>query len=179
MTQDRNGGKSEPLEETDDAAKLYVADPDDYAKTRKLKAIQDAKDNYKRYTTDEAAILEKFRDTWGNPNEALKSKRAEALALYGSELLPLIEEALQNGALAEDDLQVETDELTARVVGKAEMDVRDVIDNRGIMWVDGETKSLPKKYQNRVYRQLERIERKIGLGLTLEEDADDEWEITT
>lgn len=168
---------AEPADETDEQADIYVADPDDYAKTRKLKAINDAKENYKEYITNETKVYDRLADTWANPEEAFKHNKAEALALYGSELLPLVEQGLDGGALSEEDLKVETDRLTASIVGKAEMDIRKVVDNRGLIWANDERQSIPHKYQDRIYRQLERIEGKLGLGLSLESDDTNEWEV--
>jgi sugar phosphate isomerase/epimerase len=149
---------------------IVVVDPDDYQKTQKLKAIQDAKENYREFTLNRAEKFREISETWGNPKEAMKGEEATTLALYGSELIPLIEEGLEGGTLSEEDLKVETDELTSRILGKEEMDIREVVDLQGRVWVDGEKNSIPRQYQKRVYRQLERIERKLGLGLELETD---------
>jgi sugar phosphate isomerase/epimerase len=160
------GEKVDIEEETDN---IVVVDPDDYRKTQKLKAIQDAKENYRDFTLNRPKKFREFNETWGNPKEAMKAEEANTLAMYGSELLPLIEEGLDTGTLSEEDLKLETDELTASILGKAEMDIRRVVDLQGQIWVDDEKKAIPRKYQKRVYRQLQRIERKLGLGLDLEE----------
>ena len=158
------------VEEADKEKNVLVVDPDDYRKTQKLRAIQEAKDDYRAFTLNRSERYEELNETWDNPKEAMKDEEATSLAMYASELLPLIEEGLDKGALSEDDLKVETDELTARFLGKAEMDIREIVDLQGRIWANEEKQAIPRKYQKRVYRQLERIERKLGLGLDLEED---------
>jgi len=156
-------------EASEDTKNVLVVDPDDYRKTQKLKSIQEAKDHYKEFTVNRNEKFRELDETWGNPKEALEHQEAMALAMYGSELLPLIEEGLESGTLSENDLKVETDELTARLLGKPEMDLREIVDLQGMVWVDDEKSSIPRQYQKRVYRQFERIERKLGLGLDVEE----------
>ena len=51
-----------------------------------------------------------------------------------------------------------------------EIDIRRVITNGGRVFKDGEMEPIPTLNSNEVYRQLERVERKLGLGLELETD---------
>ena len=171
MSNSESNPEAEPKVKTEENSdSILVVEPDDYRKTQKLKAIQDAKDKYREFTLNRSERFRELDDTWANPKEAMKNEEATSLAMYASELLPLIEEGLDTGTLSEEDLKVETDELTSSIIDKSEMDIREIVDLQGQIWVDDERQSIPRKYQKRVYRQLERIERKLGLGLELEEN---------
>lgn len=154
----------EPVDETDEPAKLYVADPDDYAKTRKLKALNDAKANVRRTRQDRPATA--TSKEWGGLNQQL----AQAVASYGHELLPLLEEAEAAGTIDGDDYST-----------RGNVDVRTYITTDGhVMEEIGTEYETPGPARSMsVYRQLQTLERKIGLGPSLEEDTDDEWEIET
>jgi hypothetical protein len=158
------------IESSEEKKNVLVVDPDDYRKTQKLKAIQEAKDHYREFTLNPNKKFDELKDTWANPKEAIEHQEAQALAMYGSELLPLIEEGLEKGALSEDDLKVETNIAVSRLLDKPEMDIREVVELRGRIWANEEKQALPQSFQKRIYRQLERIERKLGMGLDIEED---------
>jgi len=142
------------LEEESDEKNVFVVDPDDYQKTRKLKAINDAKDyvRKRRKETPETASSKE----WGG----IHLRNAEAVAMYGNELLPLIEDAVDQGILEEEDLETQF------------CSVREFIAYDGRV-PDHENEELldakPQIYMA-FYRQLERIQRKLGLGLELRED---------
>jgi hypothetical protein len=142
------------VDESTDEKNVFVVDPDDYQKTRKLKAINDAKDYVRKRRQDEPETA--GSDEW----QGIHYRTAEAVAMYGSELLPLIEDALDQGILEEDDLETEYGSL------------REFITFDGRI-PDHEREELadPKPYiYMAFYRQLERIQRKLGLGLQLQED---------
>jgi hypothetical protein len=157
-----------PVEEESNG--VVVVDPEDYQRTQKLKAIQEAKDYYKSFTFEESKKYHKLSETWSNPKEALYYQEAEALSLYVSELIPLIEKGIEQGGLSEQDLQVELAGWTLVVLSSETMDIRDVVEHQGTIHGENETRPLPDRMQMRVYRQLERIEAKLGLGLDLEID---------
>lgn len=152
------------IEESEETKNVLVVDPDDYRKTQKLKAINEAKKEFKDINRNDTELFEELEETWKNPKEVLEKKRAYALALYGSELLPLIEEGLDTGALSEDDLIVTLGE------DKMDMEIRKIVRQEGQVHIRGEKVPLPRPNCMEVYRQLECIERKLGLGLDLEED---------
>jgi hypothetical protein len=158
------------VEESETEKNVLVVDPDNYRKTQKLKSIQEAKDHYKDFILNEHKCWKALNDVYEDPDEAVEIERARALAHYGSELLPLIEEGLERGAISEDDMKVETNPMVARLLDKPEMDIREIIELQGRVWANGEKQSIPRRYQKRVYRQFERLERKLGLGLDIEED---------
>jgi hypothetical protein len=141
-------------DESNDEKNVFVVDPDDYQKTRKLKAINDAKD-YVRKLRQDKPNRAKSKEWQG-----IHGRTAEAVAMYGNELLPLIEDALDQGILEEDDLETEYGPL------------REFVKYDGRMLDHGKeelVESKPHIYMA-FYRQLERIQRKLGLGLELQED---------
>jgi sugar phosphate isomerase/epimerase len=152
------------IEESEETKNVLVVDPDDYRKTQKLKAINESKKRFKEINQNHTELYRELKETWSNPKEALRRKRANALAVYGSELLPLIEEGLDTGALSEDDLIATLGE------NKVDMEIRKIVRQEGEVHIRGEKEPLPRANCMEVYRQLERIERKLGLGLDLEED---------
>jgi hypothetical protein len=79
--------------------------------------------------------------------------------MYGSELLPLIEDALEVGILEEDDLETRYGSL------------REFVRYNGtVINEDGKLADREQTIYMAFYRQLDRIQRKLGLGLELEED---------
>lgn len=144
---------------------IVVVDPDDYQRTQKLKAIQEAKDEYKRYKRNKSEILMEMKEVWVNGEEAYRRERGERIADYATELIPLIEEGIERGPLTEEDtitsLGPEYENIDIIRVAKFSGHV-----NAG----DGELASLSAPNCDDIYRQLERIERKLGLGIELELD---------
>jgi len=159
------GTDGEPVGEADDA-KLYVADPDDYGKTRKLKALNDAKDHVRKIRNDRPGTA--TNREWNNLNIRL----AEAVASYGHELLPLLEAAEAAGTIGDGDYYTEEPPKT---------DIREYLYTDGrVETRDGTDFEVPPPHRAMaIYRHLQRLERKLGLGLDLEENTDDEWEIET
>ena len=162
--------EAEPkLKAEENSDSIVVVDPDDYHKTQKLKAINEAKKEYRRYKRQRSEILQKLEEKWMNPEEAYHSERSMRLAEYGTELMPLIEEGLEKGALTEEDMKCSLGH-GFREIGFREIDVREVVTNGGRIFEDGEMEPIPTLNSDEVYRQLERIERKLGFGLELETD---------
>ena len=155
----------EPVGEADDA-KLYVADPDDYARTRKLKALSDAKAHVRKMHNNRPGRA--TDDEW----DGLNARLAEAVALYGHELYPLLEEAEQRGILGDGDYYTNTGE---------KKDVRNLIRTNGRIGnpAEGDVRFAAPYEAMAIFRHLQKLERKLGLGLTLEEQSDDEWAIQT
>jgi hypothetical protein len=142
------------VDESTEEKNVFVVDPDDYQKTRKLKAINDAKDHVRQ--------LRKDMPNRASQNEwrGIYARTAEAVAMYGSELLPLIEDAVDQGLLEEEDLQTEYGS------------IREFVKYEG-RFPDHENEEMedakPMVYMT-FYRQIERIQRELGLGLELQED---------
>lgn len=137
-------------------AEITVVDPDDYQKTRKLKALNDAKDHVR--SMREGAPETASSQQW----EGFHARVAEAVAMYGNELLPLVDDAIEQGLLDEDELL--TDNGSVRQFIKQ--------DGRTINPDNGEYVTCrPERYME-FYRHLERLQRKLGLGLELEEQKE-------
>ena len=156
--------QSENVELEEETDSIVVVDPDDYQKTQKLKAINEAKKKYRKYKRQRNEILRELKEQYRNHKEAYDSERGMRLAEYGTELMPLIEEGLEKGALTEEDMKCRL------AASSRELDVRKVVKHGGKVFKDGELEPIPILDADEVYRQLERIERKLGFGLGLETD---------
>ena len=142
------------LEESPDEKNVFVVDPDDYQKTRKLKAINDAKDHVRKLRQDQP--YKAGQKEW----QGIYTRTAEAVAMYGSELLPLIEDALDQGLLDEEDLETEFGSLRTFIIYDGRLPNHEKEEFQ---------EPKPVVYMT-FYRQLERIQRRLGLGLELRED---------
>jgi len=151
---------------------VVVVDPDDYQKTQKLKAISEAKKEFKEVKRNKTEYVSRLDDRWKNPLEAYRSIRAERLADYGSELMPLIDEAREAKALEESELQCDLGP------GYDDIDVTKFVRNDGHIYSkggidhpdDSDFGPASQSICNAIYRHFEGIERKLGLGLELELD---------
>lgn len=156
---------NEVIEQLDsEEATIMVADPDDYQKTKKLQSIQEAKDHFKEIKRNQNEIKIELKDEWRNWEEAYRDMRSRAISDYASEMIPLIEAGIENDSLSEDDL------IASLGPKKYDINVKHIAENDGRINVDGEMEPLPGSNCNEIYRQLERIEQKLGLGLELIED---------
>ena len=151
---------NEAIEQTDsEEATIMVADPEDYQKSKKLKAIHESKKRVREVLQDKRKIMEQVRR---EQRTHWRSTFADAISMYGLELMPLIEEAMRKGVIEEDDLDA----------GPMEPDIQTYVDVGGAV-VDDDTGEMrpPKQWEGmNYYQQLQRIERKLGLGLELEEE---------
>lgn len=144
-------------------ANLMIADPDDYQKTKKLKAISDAKSHVMELKRNRSERIQELSNQFRSTGvEVFQNEIATAVADYGTELLPLIEEALEKEVIEKADLELEGSEWGTDVP------VIEFITCNGEM----AEKEGPTHLQTSmsVYRQLQRIERELGLGLDLEEE---------
>jgi hypothetical protein len=154
------------IEESEKEKNVLVVDSDDYQKTKKLKLINKAKEEAISLRHDREDAIDYLGDSFERRGlDTYHMKLAQTVALYGSELLPLIEDGLEKGALEEDDTT--TRKLPHQTRG---LDVVAFVQRDGRISNGDETKWPPEPLTLAIYRQLERIERKLGLGLDLEED---------
>lgn len=160
MTENHSNSDGQSVEQTDtEEATIMVADPDDYQKSKKLKAIHESKKEVREVLQDKHKIMEevsrKKRKHW-------RSNFADAIAMYGLELMPLIEEGMRKGVIEEADLDA----------GPMEPNLQTFVDSGGGV-IDEESEGMrpPKQWEGmNYYQQLQRIERKLGFGLDLEEE---------
>jgi hypothetical protein len=148
------------VEQTDEEeANIMIADPDDYQKSKKLKAIHDTKKRVRKVLQNRHQIKE---EVGRHQRQHFRATLGDAVAMYGLELMPLIEEAIDEDILSEDDLDA----------GPMEPNVQLFVDIGGAVMDDdsGEARP-PKKWESmNYYQQLQRIQRELGLGLDLEEE---------
>jgi hypothetical protein len=161
--QDTDNPQVEVESDTDD---IVVVDPEDYKRTQKLKAIERCKEEYRKYLRKRHEEVDSLGEKWSNPEEAYRSHLGTLVAAYGDELIPLVEEALEKDAIDESCLILETGPGLS-----ADIDVRDVCRYEGnVMTQDQGIVVPPRRVISAVYRQLERVEKELGLGVNLEVD---------
>ena len=140
-------------------ATIMVADPEDYQKSKKLKAIHESKKRVREVIKNKHEIHQEVNV--GNMKH-FRGKLGDSIAMYGLEMMPLIEEAMRKEVIGEEDLDA----------GPMEPDLRTFVDVGGAVR-DEDTREMrpPKQWEGmNYYQQLQRIERKLGLGLDLEEE---------
>lgn len=160
-----------PSEKEDDEQSLYVVDSEEYQKTKKLESIYQAKKEYKRVRSEKSKIVQRYETLYRNPKVSYYQHLASSLAMYGSELIPLVEDALEEGLLIEDDLMIEA------IGGNRQWNILELI--RFDCCIEGDFISEKGKYTplgdknlNHVFRHLEKIQRKLGLGLEIESETE-------
>lgn len=150
----------EPSERETEDVDLFVVDPDDYQKTKKLESIHKAKQDVMKKRRNRYDLIPELSSQYRDEgHEIFSTLLAQTVANYGTELLPLIEQGLREGALTEADME------SVRGV-----DVRDFTELDGGVHDADEVRSATEKEALDVYRQLDRIQQKLGLGLELEAD---------
>ena len=151
------------LEDSSDD-KIVVVDPDNYRNTKKLQSIHKAKEHYKTLARNRIDRETEIKDAWANYQKVVKKEVAEAVADYIAELVPLIEEGIDRGVLEDEDLMVPVYTQEERT------DITHLAAKGGKVLDDGEVRPIHAVTAREVYIQGERIERKLGLGLDLEEE---------
>ena len=157
--------------EDDDEQSLYVVDSDEYQKTKKLESIYQSKKEYKKIRSNRSKIIQKYTGIYRDPKGSYYQQLASSLAMYGSELSPIIEDALKEGLLIEDDLKIES------VSGNDQWDILELIKfdccvEGDFISEEGKYTPLGDKNLNHIFRHLEKIQRKLGLGLEIESETD-------
>jgi len=147
------------VEEPSEEKNVFVVDPDDYQKTKKLKAIHNARDHVLDVRMNRQDNIDHYDEFSGPWYEAYHLHLAETVASYGHEVMPIIEEAKEEGVIDDDLLSIE-----------GPIHILEFIYTEGRVEEDGEmTVPSPVKTMA-VYRQLDKILRELGLGLSFEED---------
>jgi len=154
-------------EQADEDTSLYVVDPDDYQRTKKLESIHKAKQEVLNVRNNRMDLINEYSEMAGRNQDAIDIygvKLGKTIAQYGTELLPLIEDSLRNGAIEEKHLEASLGP------NSTDMDIIQYIKADGRIQYDGELICPPDQNHIAIYRQLDRIQRELGLGLKLEED---------
>ena len=154
-----------PEEElSDGSSTVIVTDSENYGRTQKLKHIYSAKEEVQKVRKRSEELVREYNDYWNGTHgrEVYDRELASNVAEYGSELLPVIEEA-------RSDDQLELHHMTTQ---SFKMDIREFIRTDGMNFDNESDQVEPytKLKSLDVYRQLNRILRKLGMGLELEEE---------
>ena len=156
-------GQTESQLQNDDQD-FVVVDPDNYQKTKKLEMIHDAKQEVLNATKDRFKLVIELGDNFGPEGpELFRRVLARKVSHYGSELLPLIEKGVESGTVNES-------QLTVQLPGNPEIDILEFVQNNGRITYQGEENWTTEEDSMAVYRQLDRIQQDLGLGLELEPD---------
>ena len=163
----------------EDIENVAVVDPDDYAKTRKIKQIEDAKENVLNLRRQADKKLKEWGEDRVEPGVVIYYWRlGEAVADYGREVQPYISKALQKGIITEEDVTIRL----------KDVDGIEAEEFRLVRWItnDGDIEPLLKTWETSqphkddypypptdicmaVFDQINQIKLDIGLGPTLEE----------
>lgn len=140
-------------EETVEVEPSEVLDPGDYNQSQRLKEIHRARKNVREALSDTTAGRAPVKE-----HTHTHLKLAEAVAFYGYELMPLMDDAGWSSELPES---FPWD------------DVRQFITSLGHL----SEQDYPPKYASMVvFGELNKFTREIGLGADLDEGGD-EWEV--
>jgi len=147
-----------------DSTTVVVTDSEAYGQTQKLKHIYKSKRKVQEMRRNSEELVKEYDDYWHRTHgrKVYNRELASSVADYGTELLPIIEQAKREGQLNAADTKTD----------RFGIFVTDFISTDG-MKVDHESEEVePYKPLKTlaVYRQLNRILRKLGLGLELEEN---------
>ena len=155
-----NSDLGETVENADsEEATIMVADPEDYQKSKKLKAIYESKKKVREVLHNKWQIKE---EVGRNHHKHWRATLSDALVMYGLELMPVIERAMREGVIQEEDLDA----------GPMEQDIQTFVDVGGAVRDEDTGDMRPPLQWEAInyYQQLQRIEQKLGLGLDLEEE---------
>jgi hypothetical protein len=149
---------SEPSE-SDQGADLSVPDPDDYHRTQKLKTIHQARRNVQKIHRNKRSNMDRYEGWDSAWYDVYHKELAEAVASYGHEVLPIVEEAHSEGVIDESE-----------VTDPSGRHIAEFVANEGLIKEEGDHFTAPDaKASMSIYRQLDRILRQVGLGVSLEE----------
>jgi hypothetical protein len=147
-----------------DSTTVVVTDSEGYGQAQKLKHIYKAKRQVQDMRSNSEELVKEYDDYWHQTHgrDVYNRELASSVAEYGSELLPIIEGAREQGKL--DTTDVTTDRFGIRISDFVSTDGMDVDHEKR------ETEPYSPLQSLAVYRQLNRILRDLGLGLELEEN---------
>mgnify|MGYP000397320754 FL=1 len=147
-----------------DSTTVVVTDTEDYGRTQKLKHIYKAKESVQKMRRNQEELVKEYDDYWHQTHgrDVYHRELAKSVASYGSELLPIINQALDQDQLATPDL----------LSDRFSIDIRDFIstDGQKIDTDSGDTEPYNILQTLDVYRHLNTLLRELGLGLQLEEE---------
>jgi len=147
-----------------DSTTVVVTDSEDYGQTQKLKHIYRAKESVQKMRRNQEELIKEYDEYWHQTHgrDIYHRELAKSVASYGSELLPIINQALEQDQLSTPDL----------LSDRFNIDIRDFIttDGQKIDTDSGDTEPYNILQTLDVYRHLNTLLGELGLGLQLEEE---------
>lgn len=142
----------------DGPGEFQIKDTDDYNQARRLKTIHQARDDVRKARKN----VTKGRATTAE-HEATHQELAQAVATYGHEVLPLMEQTNWDGDF--DDGPVESVYQFIYSMGHPD-----------VLTIDRDLDYIPTHISMLVYGKINKFVAEIGLGADFDDDSD-EWEV--
>jgi len=152
------------VESTEDDTTVVVTDSENYGETQRLKQIYKLRSKVQDLKMNQNELSKEYDDYWSNRRgwEIFEEDLANAVALYGSELLPLFYSIDQ---ISEEDYKVTVSEGNS-------VDIRFFVDKDGMRKNEGEVGAYPSLFSMSVFRRLNELVEKSGLGLETESETE-------
>jgi hypothetical protein len=152
------------IENAEDDTTVVVTDSENYGETQRLKQIYKLRSKVQDLKMNKNELSKEYDDYWSNRRgwEIFEEDLAGTVALYGSELLPLFNSIEQ---ITEEDYKVTISK------GKS-VDIRLFVDKDGNRVNDGQVEAYPSLFSMAVYRRLNKLVEKSGLGLETESETE-------
>ena len=152
---------AEESETIEEGAKIIIADPDDYAKTQRIKELHQAKNRVSEIRNQRANLILEYGNNFADDGiDVYNRTLGRAVASYGTELLPMIEAGVEAGILDDEDTELQS----------MESDIYDFIryDGRLVDHENEKIEDLPEPVTMGVYRRFQRLQHKLGLSFEIE-----------
>lgn len=152
------------IENAEDDTTVVVTDSENYGETQRLKQVYNLRSNVQELVMNKHQLAKEYDDHWGNKmgHEIFTENLANTIALYGSELLPIFDSIEQ---ISEEDYNV-------TITKDKSVDIRLFVDKDGMRAKDGEVEAYPTLFSMAVFRRLNELVEKSGLGVETESETE-------
>jgi hypothetical protein len=152
------------IENAEDDTTVVVTDSENYGETQRLKQIYKLRSRVQDLKMNKSELSKEYDEYWSNKRgwEVFDEDLSSTVALYGSELLPVFDSIEQ---IAEEDYKVEITE-------DKSVDIRLFVNKDGKRVKDGKVEAYPSLFSMSVYRRLNELVEKSGLGLETESETE-------
>jgi hypothetical protein len=184
-TEEKPAEGAEPIEEETEGRDLYVLDPEDYQRTKKLQSIHKCRKAVIEYRQKKYEILRELEDHYAPVADTKKEYNAELatkVAQYGLELEPLLEKAVRKDVLTKEavkmDFLPEEQTFNDYIINDGKRKEKAEVEHEpsgpfpdpGPKSKDYVVKVPSEGVSLNVFRQLDKNRNALGLGLDFEED---------